>query len=410
MNTSTSAKSCDTLLREAKTALSEGENFLAYDIAEKIPDKGAQLSPEKIHVMALALARSGSLKRARALVAMLPDTDDTEIVGLKSRIFKDMALAASNAEERRSFFLKSARMSSDIFLKKRNWYNGINAASCLFMAGDREASRRLVRDEVLPLCRAEANQDVWLDATIGECNLLLGDFHTAAVSYRKAVAAATATGQYGSISSTLRQLRMLIAAIGDEAATLWNNLSLPRIAVFSGHMIDRPGRQCPRFPPSAEEQVRHALREVIDRQAIRIAFASCACGGDILFLEEVLSAGGECFVVPPLPLPTTIQNSVAFAPGGWETRLEAIRAHPKSRFLDPECDETGENDAIVYDFANRYLLGLALLKTRALGFPLLGVCVWDGKESGLAGGTDSAVRMWREHALPVEIVKPEVPA
>ena len=226
----------------------------------------------------------------------------------------------------------------------------------------------------------------------------------------QAVAAATASGQYGDISSTLRQLRMLIAAIGGEAAKLCDDLSLPRIAVFSGHMIDRPDRQNPRFPPSAEEQVRQALREIVARRTIRIAFASCACGGDILFLEEVLSAGGECFVVPPLPLPATIQNSVAFAPGDWETRLEAIRAHPKARFLAPECDETGENDAIVYDFANRYLLGLALLKTRSFGFPLLGVCVWDGKESGLAGGTDSAVRMWREHALPVEIVKPEVPA
>ena len=408
MNSSTNASS--TALREARTALSEGENFLAYDIAESIPDKGAQLSPEKIHVMALALARSGSLKRARTLVAMLPDTDDTEIVGLKSRIFKDMALAASDAEEKRSFFLKSARMNSDIFSKKRNWYNGINAASCLFMAGEGDASRRLVQDEVLPLCQAETARDFWLDATVGECNLLLGDFHAAAVSYRKAVADATAAGQYGSVSSMLRQLRMLIAAIGDGAATILDSLSLPRIAVFSGHMIDRPDRQAPRFPPSAEEKVRHALREIIDRRTIRIAFASCACGGDILFLEEVLSAGGECFVVPPLPLPTTIQNSVAFAPGDWETRLEAIRAHPKARFFDPECDETGENDAIVYDFANRYLLGLALLRTRWLGFPLLGVCVWDGSDSGLPGGTDSAVRMWREHALPVEIVKPEVSA
>ena len=173
-------------------------------------------------------------------------------------------------------------------------------------------------------------------------------------------------------------------------------------------MIDRPDRPNPRFPISAEENVRHALREIIDRQKIKIAFASCACGGDILFLEEVLSAGGECIVVPPLPLKTTIRNSVAFAPGDWEARLKTIRDNPKTRFLAPECDETGENDAIVYDFANRYLLGLATLKSHELGFPLVGVCVWDGKESGLLGGTDSAIRLWRDQKLPIEIVTPEV--
>ena len=99
---------------------------------------------------------------------------------------------------------------------------------------------------------------------------------------------------------------------------------------------------------------------------------------------------------------------MAFAPGDWEARLRAIRGNPKVRLLAPECDETGENDAIVYDFANRYLLGLATLKSRELGFPLFGVCVWDGKESGLIGGTDSAVRLWREQELPIEIVTPEV--
>ena len=109
-----------------------------------------------------------------------------------------------------------------------------------------------------------------------------------------------------------------------------------------------------------------------------------------------------------MSLPTTIRNSVAFAPGDWEARLRAIRGNPKVRLLAPECDETGENDAIVYDFANRYLLGLATLKSRELGFPLFGVCVWDGKESGLIGGTDSAVRLWREQELPIEIVTPEV--
>ena len=396
------------LISAAKSALSEGENFRAYDIAEKIPCDGESPPPEKIRIMALALARSGSLKRAQEIASRMPDSDDSEIAGLKSRLFKDMAIAATNQDERRNLFAKAAHQSEEIFARKGVWYNGINAASCRFMAGDRAKARRMVREEVLPRCKAEKCKDFWLDATLGECHLLLGNYSTAAEFYEKAVMEATEAGHFGSLSSTLRQLRMLDSEIGAKAKMVWSRLSLPRIAVFSGHMIDRLDRPTPRFPISAEENVRHTLREIINRQKIKIAFASCACGGDMLFLEEVLSVGGECIIVPPLPLKTTIRNSVAFAPGDWEARLKTILANAKTRLLAPECDETGENDAVVYDFANRYLLGLATLKSRELGFPLVGVCVWDGRECGLPGGTYSAIRLWRGQKLPIEIVTPEV--
>lgn len=396
------------LLTDAKRALAEGENFRAYDIAEKIPDDDASPSPQKIHVMALALARSGSLKRAQELAATLPTGVDSEIAGLKSRLFKDMAIAATQTDEKHNLFAMAAQQSEEIFAQKGIWYNGINAASCRFMAGDRSTARRLVQEEVLPRCMAEGNKDFWLDATLGECHLLLGDYKVAYEFYEKAIRVATEAGHFGSLSSTLHQLRMLIAEIGEEAQVVWNHLALPGIAVFSGHMIDSPDRPVPRFPMNAEETVRSALRKSIANHMIKIGFASCACGGDILFLEEVLAAGGECIVVPPLPLEATIRNSVAFVPGNWDARLKAILANPKIRLLAPECDETGESDEVVYDFANRYLLGLATLKSHELGFPLFGVCVWDGKESGLLGGTDSAVKLWRSYELPIEIITPEV--
>ena len=133
----------------------------------------------------------------------------------------------------------------------------------------------------------------------------------------------------------------------------------------------------------------------------------CACGGDILFLEAVLESGGRVVVVPPLPLEKAIARSVAFAGSDWVERLRRVLADSSATVLEAECDETGENDGIVYDFCNRYLAGLALLKARQLGFPARGVCVWDGSESGLAGGTDSAVRLWRDAGMEVDAVEPE---
>lgn len=393
-------------LAAARKALAEGENFKAYDLAEAMPDGPGGPSPEKIHVMALALARSGSGLRARELAATLPDGDDTEIMGLKSRLFKDLAISALMPDERRANFAAAADISERVFKARRNWYNGVNAASCRFLSGDRETARRLVRDEVLPLCGAEQNRDLWLVATLGECHLLLGDYGEAAAFYREAAAMADAERRFGDIASTLRQLRLLADAIGPDADAVLAGLALPCVAVFAGHLIDAPGRPEPRFPADAEENVRLRLREIVRERRIAFGYSSCACGGDILFLEEVIAAGGRVVVAPPLPLEKSIARSVAKAPSDWEERLRAVLANPRAMLLEAECDETGEGDAIVYSFCNRHLFGLASLKARELGFPLRGVCVWDGRRGATPGGTSSAVLRWQMAGLPVDIVPP----
>ena len=102
------------LLNEAKRALDMGENFLAYDLAEKHPDANGMPSPEKIRIMSLALARSGSLSRAKEIAALLPETDDEsaiDICGLKSRLIKDTAAATPDPSERRRLFFEASCIS-----------------------------------------------------------------------------------------------------------------------------------------------------------------------------------------------------------------------------------------------------------------------------------------------------------
>lgn len=395
----------------AKCALDMGENFYAYDIAEKIPEKKNTPDLQKIHIMALALARSGSLVRATELLESLPETDDSEIVGLKSRITKDMAINTPNPERKKELFQRAAELSLDIFRKKKQYYNGINAASCLFMADNKTAARQLILDSVLPICEKESEHDLWWEATMGECFLLLEKFDESAMHYKNAVDLAISLGQLGNIASTLKQFYMLAEKLKHaDIEKIEERLKLPRIAVFSGHMLDRPGRKTPRFPASAEEQVRQELAAIIQKHNIHIAYVSCACGGDIIFIEEVLKNGGECFILPPLPMEQTIKNSVDIIPGGnWKARLEEILRNEKAILLDAECDEIGEDsDAVVYDFANRFLLGAAMMKSKNLHFPLYGVTVWNLEKSGLAGGTDSAVALWEKKHIPVEIVTPEI--
>ena len=395
----------------ARRALEMGENFYAYDIAENIPENSPENFLQKIHIMALALARSGSLERASELLEKLPDSDSTEIVGLKSRILKDMAVNTTDPEKKRQLFRQSAELSLAIFERKNQYYNGINAASCLFMAGEKDTAQQLVREKVLTLCQQIENPGLWEEATLGECFLLLNDCEAAALHYGIAAGIAVNEGQLGSFASTLKQFYMLAVNFPEDCiARIIEKMHLPGIGIFSGHMIDRPERKSPRFPAYAEEQVRGELAAVIRKRNIRIAFSSCACGGDILFLEEVLKAGGECFIVPPLPLDDTIANSVDIIPGAnWKERLFAIFRNENVFVFEPECDEIGvDDDAIVYDFTNRYILGIAAFRSQTLHFPLFGVTVWNGEKSGLVGGTDSAIAHWQQRNIPLDIITPEI--
>lgn len=395
----------------AKRALDMGENFYAYDIAEKIDSTGRTPDLQKLHIMALALARSGSLDRAAELLDRIPDSDDSEIVGLKSRILKDMAINTASGSKRLDLFRRSAEMSLEVFKRHKRYYNGINAAACFFMAGEQDFAQQLVREQILPVCTQEVNHDFWWHATLGECYLLLNDLTLAGVHYKKATEIAISTGELGSLASTLRQFCMLAKCFDkDQIDSLKMQMRLPTIAIFSGHMIDKPNRPEPRFPAYAEEQVRREMAELIREKNIKLAFVSCACGGDIIFLEEVLKAGGECVILPPLPLADTIRNSVDIIPGGnWKERLETLLQNGNVLLMEAECDEIGEeDDAIIYDFTNRYLFGMALHKAYTLHFPLCGVTVWNEKKSGLTGGTDSAIALWQTKNVPVHIITPEI--
>jgi len=84
---------------------------------------------------------------------------------------------------------------------------------------------------------------------------------------------------------------------------------LQRVVLFTGHMIDAPGRpkDKARFPPTpaAEETAHNLIREALLREAeaggISLGIAGGACGGDILFHEACAAAGipGRLFLALP---------------------------------------------------------------------------------------------------------------
>ena len=67
-----------------------------------------------------------------------------------------------------------------------------------------------------------------------------------------------------------------------------------RVFLFSGHMIDHPGRAVPRLPASKRDAAAAAIASKLDELGAGkgdLAFCGGACGGDLLFAKACLERG-----------------------------------------------------------------------------------------------------------------------
>jgi len=121
--------------------------------------------------------------------------------------------------------------------------------------------------------------------------------------------------------------------INNEAIAAQNAEEPLQVFLFSGHMIDRPDRPQPRFPPAMETEAQQKIKEVLDRlkaDASNLAIApGIACGGDILFLESCLQRQMKAEIYLPFEPAKFIEQSVSFAGNNWVERFYQIKNHPQ---------------------------------------------------------------------------------
>lgn len=161
-----------------------------------------------------------------------------------------------------------------------------------------------------------------------------------------------------------------------------------RVLLFSGHMIDAPGRTPPRFPaekiPAAAACISSTLCE-LKAGADDLALTQGACGGDILFAEACLHQGVKLQLLQPFTEAEFIQNSVTPYAGDWLQRYQTIRqnlAHPP--LAAPAELGTLPADMNAYERCNLWLLASAI----AYGpEKLVFICLWDGGGGDGPGGT-----------------------
>ncbi len=395
--------------RAVDVAMRLGESFLAFDIAVE----GLQSFKNDlrlIQLQALALARTGATRRANSILEQLrlSGHQDEETLGILARTHKDFWQLAVDPEEKRKHLQTSFELYLDGYKRNRGYYSGINAATMGLIYGEREIATQLAK-EVIDLCLtilehigAESDERYWLEATLAESALIMGDLEMAEEYYQRGC------GQSGMssvvLSRTRSQARLLLEHIVGDSHRLDHCFALPRIAVFSGHMFDRPNRKNPRFPFAIEPEIRAEIDRYLVELKVQVGYSSLACGGDMIFAESLLARGGEVNIVLPFKKEDFKKASVEILPGtDWGSRFDRILENAATVTVLNELGDA--NDGAAYDFCNQALSGLALLKSQFLGMDVVPLVVWDGLMGDGRGGTQSFVDFWQsKRNMKVEVV------
>lgn len=385
-----------------------GEPLLAYDILTE----GLKNWPSDVRLqqlLALSLARSGATLRANALLMKLREQGNTdeETLGILGRTHKDLWAQATNPAERKKQLRLAHKFYAEAYKLNRGYYAGINAATLELQLGayDKAAAHaREVRQSCLKEVRRLPNTDqgrYWPLATLGEAALILRKWSEAEDYY--AQAAEIGRGNFVELSSTRRNARLILDHLGRDRTSVDQCFRIPRVAVFTGHMIDADNRPRPRFPPELEPVVRNEIRKQLKRLDVEIGFASAASGSDILFLETLIQMGGAAHIVLPYGHEQFIKDSVEVVPGdGWRERFERLLSQATEVITASE--QKLERDSTSYEYANLLLTGLASIKAAQLETEMVQQAVWDRREGDGPDGTAGVIQHWRNMGLEVEVI------
>jgi len=385
-----------------------GEPMLASDVlGEGLMRAAGDVRLRQLQ--ALALARVGATDRANGMLTSLvrEGSADEETLGLLARTYKDLGMGAAEGPSRVKHLRRAFETYERAYKEHGGHWSGINAATLAVLLGQRDAAAALAL-EVHDRCRSRVEAGnvpegdrYWTLATLGEASLILGNWSEAEDWYGRAVA--EAAGRYGDVSSTRRNARLLAGCTATDPSRIERWFPVPRVIAFGGHMVDHADGGRTRFPGRLEAAVRDAVRDRVVALDGKLGFSSAACGSDILFLETILSLGGEANVVLPYSVEEFATDCVTY-PGesDWLPRYRTIL----SRAAQVVTASLGRpaSPMASYEYANHMLTGLALLRAQQLDTELRTLAVWDGEAGERPGGTASLVELWRRRGLQLDIV------
>jgi hypothetical protein len=159
-----------------------------------------------------------------------------------------------------------------------------------------------------------------------------------------------------------------------------------KVILFSGHMIDAPDREEPRFPANKESVAANTIAAALEELgagAGDLCICGGACGGDLLFAEAALKRGACLELYLPFEEATFLSKSVDFANRDWRARFYAAKSHASLHVLPLERRATpGDGDP--YEQNNLWMLEAA---ARFGAHKVEFICLWNGQQGDGPGGT-----------------------
>ncbi len=181
-----------------------------------------------------------------------------------------------------------------------------------------------------------------------------------------------------------------------------------RVLLFSGHMVDTPDRNPPRFPNEKSSLASSAIFSKLNElgaNEMDLGICGGAGGGDLLFSELCLDSGAALQIYLPFEEPLFLDKSVNFAGEEWTKRYYRVKDHTKTTvFVMPEELAPGEFDGNPYARNNMRMLYKALaFGAHRMRF----IALWDGKTRDGAGGTKDMIDTVQKHLGQVWILNTE---
>ena len=388
----------------AKRTLKAGEPFWTYDISAQgllVDNQNLQLK----HIQALSLAQSGSTQAANELLKnlVIMGHKDVETLSLLGRTYKDFWVKSSESKEQENYLNLAYRTYLEAFETSEEYYPGINAATLAVFLENLE-NAKILASRVYDICLKQLESDTshWLQATLAEASLIFGKLEECKEFYSKSCE--IADGDAAGLCSIRKQARLLSEKLLGDAYALDECFPVGSIVSFTGHMLDQPGREFPRFPAENEMEVKALIANKLEELDASFGFCAAACGCDILFLEAMLERGGDIHIVLPFADKSFRELSVDVIPNSnWSDRYNTLISKAASvHFVSHDEYSGGSAD---FEFSNDVLIGIANLKKQVLDVPLHALAVWDSKEGGGPGGTEDAIAKWQSCGVEVKIIR-----
>jgi hypothetical protein len=174
------------------------------------------------------------------------------------------------------------------------------------------------------------------------------------------------------------------------------------VLLFSGHMIDAPGRKEPRFPPDKQASVADTISALLDTADVAagpndLAICGAACGGDLLFAEACLARGTALEMYIGFDEKTFLADSVDFANADWRDRYFAAKSKGTLHIAPDELGPLAAG-ADPYERNNLWMLERA---ERFGPTKMIFICLWNGEGGDGPGGTKHLMEEARKNSAPV---------